>query len=205
MSTETKTENKIDREFVLKGENIETVAAGLEADVALYTEEISSLDAEGLKKAEADLMEEFKADDEYLKNVEYELAAEVVYDDRKIKRSELCNKVIGFINRIEVDFRNTLGIYQCVRFWKTTGATPDAKIPYGAFDSTLRMLGTLKFKGENECFNILAVNNWFAGSHDAYQRDNLWTRYLSAKHQAIMKVQEELEKKSAAATPDVAP
>ena len=184
------TENKLVREEVLAEKDLQKIANSLEAEIALYNEELTGMDREALKKEEEDLMEVFKANDELIAKTEYELPDEIEYDNRKIKRNEIASKIIGFLNRIEVQFQATLGLYQCIRFWKTNG---NGKIPYGAFDSTLRMLGTLKFKGEQDCFDILVINNWCTAAHDAYSRDNLWTQYLHARHQAIMKAMETLD------------
>lgn len=208
MSTEQTTEqleaqaNKLDRETVFAEQDIEKVSAILESDVTLFKEEISSLDLEGLKKVEADLMEDFKEDEVRLQSVAYTLPASVAYDGHTVKRSDVVNKVIGFLNRIEVPFQASLGLYQCIRFWKTQGSSPDTNIPYGAFDSTLRMLGNLKFKGEQDCFDILVINDWFTAGHDGYRRDNMWMAYLSMKHQAIMTAMEALQKAPAEAGPD---
>lgn len=181
----------LNREELLAKENLQEIAKELEADIALYTEELSGMDREALKQAENDLMKVFDANDEYISGIEYELPDEIEYDGRKIKRAEITTKIVGFLNRIEVQFQATLGLYQCIRFWKTRGA---GKVPYGAFDSTLRMLGTLKFKGEQDCFDILVTNNWFTAAHDQYSRDNIWTQYLHARHQAIMQTLEALDK-----------
>ena len=181
----------LNREELLAKENLQEIAKELEADIALYTEELSGMDREALKQAENDLMKDFDANDEYISGVEYELPDEIEYDGRKIKRAEITTKIVSFLNRIEVQFQATLGLYQCIRFWKTRGT---GKVPYGAFDSTLRMLGTLKFKGEQDCFDILVTNNWFTAAHDQYSRDNIWTQYLHARHQAIMQTLEALDK-----------
>lgn len=181
----------LNREELLAKENLQEIAKELEADIALYTEELSGMDREALKQAENDLMKVFDANDEYISGVEYELPDEIEYDGRKIKRAEITTKIVSFLNRIEVQFQATLGLYQCIRFWKTRGT---GKVPYGAFDSTLRMLGTLKFKGEQDCFDILVTNNWFTAAHDQYSRDNIWTQYLHARHQAIMQTLEALDK-----------
>lgn len=181
----------LNREELLAKENLQEIAKELEADIALYTEELSGMNREALKQAENDLMKVFDANDEYISGVEYELPDEIEYDGRKIKRAEITTKIVSFLNRIEVQFQATLGLYQCIRFWKTRGA---GKVPYGAFDSTLRMLGTLKFKGEQDCFDILVTNNWCTAAHDQYSRDNIWTQYLHARHQAIMQTLEALDK-----------
>jgi hypothetical protein len=185
------TENKLNRDEVLANESITEIGAILEADVVAYTEEVSKLTLEELDTAEQELMEVFKVDDAHLAEVAYELPDSVEYDGHTVKRSDLASKIIQFINRIEVDFRATLGIYQGVRFWKTAESKP---IPYGVFDSTLRLLGGLKFKGERDCFDILVINNWFATAHAAYTRDQIWSQYLHAKHNAILQARDALKK-----------
>lgn len=194
--------NLLDRTTVLAEQDFEKIGQMLEADVVTYTEVVSTMTVEELKAEETELMEEFKKDDEYLSKVTYKLPDSVDYDGSTVKRSDLANKIVSFLNRLEVDFRSTLGLYQCIRYWKQR-STED--VAYGAFDSTLRMLGTLKFKGERDCFDILVINNWFTAAHGAYSRDNMWTRYLTARHQAILKAIETLEKPDVPeATPDTA-
>lgn len=170
----------------------EEIQAKLESSVVMITEEVNALNtADEIKELEEKLMEDFKANDEYLSKVTYELAPEVEYDECTYKCGELVDKIISFINQMEVEFRATLGIYQTIRYWETKGTEP---VAYAAFDSTLRMLGTLKYKGKRECRDILAVNNWFAGAHDRYVRDNVYTNYLASIHQALMTRMEDLEK-----------
>lgn len=176
----------------LATETVEKVQALMEGDVVAFTEEVSAIDnVDELRGIEEKLMEVFKVNDAYLAEVSYDLPGEVEYDGVKMKRSEIVRNIIQLINKLEVEFRATLGIYQAIRYWK--GQAGD-KVSYSAFDSTLRMLGTLKFKGEQECLNILIINNWFASAHDAYIRDNAYTNYLAAKHQALMTRMDELNK-----------
>lgn len=170
----------------------EEIQAKLESSVVMITEEVNALNTtDEIKALEEALMGDFKANDEYLSKVTYELAPEVEYDECTYKCGELVDKIISFINQMEVEFRATLGIYQTIRYWETKGTEP---VAYAAFDSTLRMLGTLKYKGKRECRDILAINNWFAGAHDRYVRDNVYTNYLASIHQALMTRMEDLEK-----------
>lgn len=170
----------------------EEIQAKLESSVVMITEEVNALNTtDEIKALEEALMGDFKANDEYLSKVTYELAPEVEYDECTYKCGELVDKIISFINQMEVEFRATLGIYQTIRYWETKGTEP---VAYAAFDSTLRMLGTLKYKGKRECRDILAINNWFAGAHDRYVRDNVYTNYLASIHQALMTRMEDFEK-----------
>ena len=127
--------NLLDRTTVLAEQDFEKIGQVLEADCVTYAEAISTMSVDELKAEEAELMEEFKKDDEYLTKVTYKLPDSVDYDGNTIKRSDLANKIVGFLNRLEVDFRSTLGLYQCIRYWKQR-STED--VAYGAFDSTLR-------------------------------------------------------------------
>lgn len=189
----------LNREEVLKNEDLEAIGAALEADVVAFTEELTGKTVDELKTIEQELMDVFKTNDEHLAKVTYELSNEVEYDGVTVKRGDIASKIISLLNNIEVQFQATLGIYQCIRFWKKRNIEP---VPYGAYDSTLRLLGTLKFKGEKECFDILVINNWFTSAHAAYTRDNIWTQYLHALHQAILKQMEELENPETEGTPD---
>lgn len=163
---------------------IEDIQKRLESDVVVFADQLKSeTSEETLKALEDELMTVFKENDEYLKTVEYSLGSDTEYDGVKIKRSAVIDKIIYLINKIEVEFRATLGIYQAIKFWKGVGG--DA-IPYVVYDATLRLLGLLKFKGESECFDILVINNWFATVHEQYAKDNIYTNYLASLHNEIL-------------------
>ena len=163
---------------------IEDIQKRLESDVVVFADQLKNeTSEETLKALEDELMTVFKENDEYLKTVEYSLGSDTEYDGVKIKRSAVIDKIIYLINKIEVEFRATLGIYQAIKFWKGVGG--DA-IPYVVYDATLRLLGLLKFKGESECFDILVINNWFATVHEQYAKDNIYTNYLASLHNEIL-------------------
>lgn len=172
----------------LKDMQLEEVTNALEADVVAYAEEIANTPKEELTKKEEELMEEFKAYDERIKDTTYELPKEITFEGETFKANEVHRKIIGFLNKLEVDFRATLGIWQAIRFWKNV---TDQKVPYHVYDSTVRLLGTLKFKGEQECYDVLIVNNYFSGTHAEYSKDTTYLQYLSVKHNTILKAMEE--------------
>ena len=171
----------------LKDLQIDEISTVLEAELVQFSEEMQGKTVEELKESEAALMEEFKNYEEYVKDVTYEVPMSVEYDGQSFKASEVHKKIIFFLNKLEVDFRATLGIYQAIRFWKTL---KDNTVPYHVYDSTVRLLGTLKFKGESECLDVLIINNYFSPTHAEYSKDNTYLQYLSAKHQVIMKAME---------------
>ena len=98
---------------------IEDIQKRLESDVVVFADQLKSeTSEETLKALEDELMTVFKENDEYLKTVEYSLGSDTEYDGVKIKRSAVIDKIIYLINKIEVEFRATLGIYQAIKFWK---------------------------------------------------------------------------------------
>lgn len=174
----------------LKKMTLDEIQPALEAELVAYAETVTNTPLEDLTKLEEELMKEFKEYDETIKDVVYLVPDEVEYDGVKYKASDVQKKIIGMLNKLEVDFRATLGIYQAIRFWKTIA---DNKVPYNVYDSTVRLLGTLKFKGESECLDVLVVNNYFAPTHAEYSTDTTWLQFLTAKHQMILKAMEERE------------
>lgn len=172
----------------LREMKLEEIQPALESELVAYAETVTNTPKEDLKKLEEELMEDFKAYDEEIKNIIYEVPEDVEYDGKKYKAKDIHTKIINMLNRLEVDFRATLGIYQAIRFWKQL---QDNKIPYNVYDSTVRLLGTLKFKGEQDCLDVLVINNYFAPTHIEYSSDTTWLQFLTAKHQMIMKAMEE--------------
>lgn len=173
----------------ISGMTMEEMQKAMMADVVTFTEYVDSKkDVQELKELEEKLMDVFKENDEYLSKISYTLPDETEYDEIKVSRTDLDRKIVYLLNKLEVEFRATLGVYQAIKFWKSSVK----EIPYNVFDSTLRLLGTLKFKGENECFDVIVINNWFTNAHEQYLRDNAYTQYLAAYHQAIMNAMEKL-------------
>jgi len=173
----------------ISGMTMEEMQKAMMADVVTFTEYVDSKkDVQELKDLEEKLMDVFKENDEYLSKISYTLPDETEYDEIKVSRTDLDRKIVYLLNKLEVEFRATLGVYQAIKFWKSSVK----EIPYNVFDSTLRLLGTLKFKGENECFDVIVINNWFTNAHEQYLRDNAYTQYLAAYHQAIMNAMEKL-------------
>lgn len=152
-------------------------------DVTEFSAALETKSIEELKQMEQDLMEEMKEDDAHLEQAKYELAEAAEFDGTKVGSEKICEYIVKFLDKLEVEWRATLGIYQAIKFWRKEF---DGTVSYAVFDTTLRLLGTLKFKGEIECKNVLLINNWFSGAHKDYAIDNIWKSYLAAKHQAIM-------------------
>lgn len=170
---------------------ISEIQQDMQKDLAEWDALMQTKSMEELSALEQQLLEEFKKNDEYIKAVEYKLPEEVEFNKSKFKAADIHKSIVYFLNKLEVEWKATLGIYQAITFWKQVG---DGVIPYAVFDSTLRLLGTLKFKGEKECMDILVVNNYMASAHESYIKDTTWLQYLSAKHNTILQAMQKLEK-----------
>ena len=91
--------------------------------------------------------------------------------------------IIYFLDKIEVEWSYTLGMYQLTQLWRSK----DLKtIKYKAYDSTLRCLDGVKFKGSSEWRDILAINEYMSKCHNLYSIDTAWLYFLSGKHNAIL-------------------
>lgn len=168
----------------LKTKTYKEVTEELEKALNEFKDEVSKItDSTKLSKMEEELMSEQKAADEYIKNVKYLLPESVEYDGEKFTKNTIARLVIEFLNRSEVDWQYTLGLFELVKMWKNKDFK---EIEYGAFDSTLRLLNQLKFKGYTDWRNILAVNEYMKGCHEPYSIDTSYLIFLNQKHQEIM-------------------
>lgn len=168
----------------LKTKPYKEVAEELEKRLREFKEEIGKVtDIEVLNKMEEDLMADQKIYDEYVKGVKYPLPESAEYDGERFTKNAIAKLVVEFLNRSEIDWQFTLGYFQIVKLWKTKDLV---EVDYNTFDSTLRMLNNLKFKGFTDWRNILAVNEYMKGCHEPYSIDTSYNIYLAQKHQAIM-------------------
>lgn len=177
-----------DRES-LTGLDAEAIQKLLNAKVQESKTYIESIDQEEtLVRMEADIVEELNAYDKVLSDREYDLANECEFDGKKYTKRDIANKIIYFLNKIEVTWQYSLGLYEMVKFWKDTSKT---SINYRAYDSTLRTLNQVKFKGFSECGDILAINEYLSKNHQSYTEDTSWYLFQSEVHsQIIARLQE---------------
>lgn len=129
-----------------------------------------------------------KVQDEYQSNLmqkEYTLEPKVKYEGKTFSKEYIAESITDFLNKIEVEWRATLGMYQLVSFWNNMNSTTKT-IPYGTYDSTLRCLNQVRFKGLKQWMNILAINEYMSSNHVQYSKDTMIMYYLAQKHDIIM-------------------
>ena len=167
----------------LVGKNQKEIQDLLESDVKLFHVEVNELadEAEVIAKEE-ELMAVMTENEAHLKTVVYPVADEVTHDNQVYNKKTMCGMIVDFIAMQEVEFSYTLGLYELCKIWK---ACPET-IQYHAYDSTLRILGGLKFKGMESWKKILATNEFLGSCHEEYVRDTAYMIYLSNLHNVVI-------------------
>ena len=167
----------------LVGKTQQEIQAMLEGDVQQFVVEVKELadEAETLAKEEEIkvLMDE---NDAHLRTVVYPVAEEVTYDNTHYKKQAACNMIADFIGTQEVEWNYTLGLFELCKIWKGAPET----IQYHAYDSTLRILGGMKYKGVESWRKILTVNAFLGSCHEEYVRDTAYLLYLSNLHNVVI-------------------
>ena len=168
----------------LNGLSYEDMVRLLEGKIEEYTAYAETLeDTEAVLHAEEEIMKLQDEHQAYLMGVEYDLPEGCTFDNTSFTASKIGEMIVDFISTQEVEWMYTQGLYDLVKLWKVKDLK---KIPYGAYDSTVRILGQCKFKGYENWRRILAVNEYLTGSHNAYNADTSYTIYLGQVHNALL-------------------
>ena len=173
------------------GKTYDEMLAAMQADLVLYAETVAAFNTADECTAEEQVlmgsMDEVQA---HLAEVAYELPANVEYAGKKYSKKDVAAKVIYLLNKLEVKYEQTLGLYQLVTLWKSD----DFKlIPYAVYDSTLRCLNSVTFKGLQEWTDILIVNEFMSQCHNEYSLDTGMLLYFSECHNIVMNRMKELD------------
>ena len=126
----------------------------------------------------------------HLDAVSYELPVHTEYAGKKYSKKDVAAKIVYMLNKLEVKWEQTLGLYQLVTMWKSEDFK---QIPYRVYDSTLRCLNAVSFKGMQEWTDILVVNEYLSQCHNEYSLDTGMLVYLSECHNKLLNRMKELE------------
>lgn len=161
-----------------EGKTVQEIETLLQTKLDEYTNKINEItDVEELKKLELEIDKEQEEYDTYIRQAEYSLQTEAVeFEGKKYNPSEIAKKIIYYLNKNEQTFEYCLGLHGLVAFWKTANVE---KVNYGIYDSTLRLLGQVKYKGDAEWVDILVINNYLSSAHDGYIKDRAGLVYLA--------------------------
>ena len=178
----------------LRNSSMEEATKQFDQELREYVELVNSIDdVNKLNEMEQDIIKEQDDVNAYLKTTQYQLPDGVDFDGEHYTVKDIANKVIYFVNKKEVEWKYTLGLYQLVKFWKVNNPSI---IDYGVYDTTLRMLNQIGFQGFSEWRDILACNEYFKTAHESYSKDTSWLIFVSEKHNVIldrMKALDQLE------------
>lgn len=165
-----------------------------EGELKTYKETIDAMmTLEELMDAEQKLMEEAQEYDKYLDTVEYPLVDKVEFDGSNYSRNDLAKIIMSAISKMEVEWANTLGLYEMYNIWKNKDMS---SVAYKVFDSTLRVLNQVKYKGPQEWKDMLAVNKFLAECHADYTLDTNFNVLISKKHNCILERYELVQKEN---------
>jgi hypothetical protein len=166
------------------------MAAAIQAELIDYAGQISAYaTVEECETEEQVLMASMDEVQAHLDVVEYELPKDVEYEGVKYSKKQIASKIIYFLNKIECKWEQTLGLHQLIQEWKREDFNA---IPYRVFDSTLRCLNTVTFKGDSEFTDILATNEYFKPCHNEYSLDTGMIVYLGECHNLLLNKMKEL-------------
>lgn len=168
----------------LNGKLYADVEQELGAELDAYVKQVNEImDVEGLLALEQELMKEAREYEEYLKTVVYKLPDDCEFKNQRYTRVQVAKFVVAALSRLEVEWQYTLGLDDLFDLW---GNKDFVEISQGAFDSTLRLLNQLKYKGRTDIREILVVNAYLSQCHNEYSLDTAWNILISEKHNAIM-------------------
>lgn len=167
----------------LAGKTQQEIQELLEGDVQAFIVQVTELGTEAeVIAAEEDIIAAMKENDDHLRAVSYTVAEEAEYDGQLYNKKTACGMIADFVATQEVEWSYTLGMYELCKIWK---AVPET-IQYHAYDSTLRILGGMKYKGFESWKKILAVNAFLGTCHEAYVKDTAYMIYLSNLHNVVI-------------------
>lgn len=161
----------------------EEIQNTLQQDLDVYKISIDEItEVSELVQLENELMKEHDEFQSTLRQTNYKLPDSVEFENETHKKKVVADNIAHFLNKQEVEWSYTLGLYQLVKLWRNIGE----EIPYDAYDSTLRILNQTKFKGFNEWRDILVANEYLSACHFEYAKDTSYMIYLANKHNIIM-------------------
>lgn len=168
----------------LNGKLYAEVEQVLGAELDAYVKQVNEImDVEGLLALEQELMKEAQEYEAYLKTVVYKLPDDCEFKNQRYTRVQVAKFIVAALSRLEVEWQYTLGLDDLFDLW---GNKDFVEISQGAFDSTLRLLNQLKYKGRTDIREILVVNEYLSQCHNEYSLDTAWNILISEKHNAIM-------------------
>lgn len=166
----------------LTGKNQQEIQEMLEIDLQTFANEVASLEESEVIAKEEELMVDMQDNDEYLRGVSYQVQEDCMFDDTVYTSDTVSKQIAEIIETNEVEWNYTLGLYELSKFWRNKPTV----VQYHTYDSTVRILGSMKYKGREQWKKILTVNQFLSSCHEEYVRDTAYMIYLSNLHNVII-------------------
>lgn len=114
----------------------------------------------------------------------YPIKPKMTWHEMEITSKQIGAKINAILEKYEVEYSATLGMYQISRYW----ANPGKEITFDCMNSTAKILGEtgIKYKGPREWENILIINEYFKDNNETYRRDNLKMIFYGCIHSTMV-------------------
>lgn len=169
----------------LPEEDLKSKAQIYDEKIAAFKDEIAKEeDIKVLEDLEQKTIAEIEEHDTKLSAKTYSLPKDCTFRGTTFTRAKVGEYVVDLLNRQEVGWQMTLGLYDTMDFWKNIKDV--SELPYAYYDATLRLLGQQKYSGYETLRKVLTVNALFGESRQEYVDDLAETYYLADKHNAII-------------------
>lgn len=130
----------------------------LEKKDLTFAQTLEGKTLEELKAIEVEIVKEADENDKKLAELKFDLPAEGY--------KEAAEAIREFLNKQVVKWQYTLGMKNMYEFFDPNVRPTD--IPYPMFDTVLRTLGALEFKGYDEWCAVININNYVEPLREKY-------------------------------------
>lgn len=184
-------EKKIDEQMP---EKVKTQAEIYDDEISKLTEEVKTRTDVPEMKAELDkLNEEICEFEKVLKDKIYTLPESTTFRGTKYSRAKVYEFIADCLSANEVGWQYVLSMFEFIDWWKRASKDNNAGIPYHYYDTTLKYLGQVRYKGYEQMKKILIVNSMLANIRDEYTLDLSKYYFLHGKFDVISTRIEEIE------------
>lgn len=168
-----------------EGESAQEMGDRLQKEADEHKKKMEEIDSiEELDKLEEEILKTLEEFDKYIKQKRYELPTSVMFDGVAYGKAQIGDRIARALNKKEVTWQYSLGMYQLHKLW--SNIRQFATIPYDAYDSTVRVLGDITFKGFSEWKDILIINEFFVKPNKEFYKDSTMLIYYSTLHSQIL-------------------
>ncbi|MBR5296714.1 MAG: hypothetical protein IKU29_02455, partial [Parabacteroides sp.] len=153
----------------------------LDHEVENYEKEVEQMSIVDAEEAEANMIKTMEEYDQYLNGISYALPNTVKLADKDISRKTICSRISTLIADMEIGWSYTAGMFQLFDFWAKDADTK-GRVEYKVFDSTIRILQQLKYKGSQKWLSGTCAYQLLKGASDEYTKDTSYLIFLASMH-----------------------